>query len=646
MALTGNQQKSRNILQRATLAWRYGRDLVQIEDYRVGDIQTEQGVYILSQAAVVGDIHAPKVVVAGLVYGYITADEVLVEDGGQVWGDVFTAAFHLEAGGKVHGWISSPDEVMTAVPLDGELGDDEEVMVPPVLAALLPEELPSLNADGQARAERVAIWRQLQAEAALAIMARLELERSFGNRVDEVAGESLSESARLRDEVSIFREERTALQDHIEELEDQLMAEEEQFNTQSAELTAVQRLLHNKDTALAELQAVFEQQSLKTTAYEESRQELQWKLDRATDRMEELVERTSNLESALQGSLQHTAEQEEALIRWQELAEVTEKKAGELENELESLKLQLKESTQVVDMLRTQRDKLEKEWDKANKDLMEVAQDRAFIKKELDKKTERLAALEKERGKLQESLDVLQQRFETHPPEYERVLEKLEMATANNADLKERLHQSEAEVQEYHDQWLWTKASLDTTCSELDALRQTANQYEEMIQEQQDRIAEQEKTVESWKNSMGRMTNLLYEAENKAKEFEKAIERVKKEAELDVEKEALQGEVRKQQLQIEAYEAEVTHIHEEIEKQSRRLAEMQANLIEREITLRQTNETAQKQAAQLDQLKLLAGKRIRDLENELAETKQKLKDLSVWLERRQRRGENLESSGG
>jgi len=42
----------------------------------------------------------------------------------------------------------------------------------------------------------------------------------------------------------------------------------------------------------------------------------------------------------------------------------------------------------------------------------------------------------------------------------------------------------------------------------------------------------------------------------------------------------------------------------------------------------------------------LAGKRIRDLENELAETKQKLKDLSVWLERRQRRGENLESSGG
>jgi chromosome segregation ATPase len=424
------------------------------------------------------------------------------------------------------------------------------------------------------------------------------------------------------------------------------MAEEEQFNTQSAELTAVQRLLHNKDTALAELQAVFEQQSLKTTAYEESRQELQWKLDRATDRMEELVERTSNLESALQGSLQHTAEQEEALIRWQELAEVTEKKAGELENELESLKLQLKESTQVVDMLRTQRDKLEKEWDKANKDLMEVAQDRAFIKKELDKKTERLAALEKERGKLQESLDVLQQRFETHPPEYERVLEKLEMATANNADLKERLHQSEAEVQEYHDQWLWTKASLDTTCSELDALRQTANQYEEMIQEQQDRIAEQEKTVESWKNSMGRMTNLLYEAENKAKEFEKAIERVKKETELDVEKEALQGEVRKQQLQIEAYEAEVTHIHEEIEKQSRRLAEMQANLIEREITLRQTNETAQKQAAQLDQLKLLAGKRIRDLENELAETKQKLKDLSVWLERRQRRGENLESSGG
>lgn len=638
MALAGEQHKSRNLLQRASLAWRYGRDLILVEDYRVGDLQTAQGVYILPQAAVVGDIQAPKVIVAGLVYGYITADEVIVEEGGQVWGDVLTTAFHLEAGGKVHGWISSPDEVMSAVPLDGESADTEEVMVPPVLAALLPEELPALHADGQARAERVAIWRQLQAEAAVAIMARLELERSFGNRVDEVAGESLSESARLRDEVSIFREERTALQDHVEELEEQLTAEEERYKMQAAELTAVQKLLDDKDTALAELQAVFEQQSLKATSYEASRQELQAKLAKATDRMEELAERAANLESALQGSLQHTAEQEEALIRWQELAEVTEKKAGELESELESLKLQLKESNQVVDMVRTQREKLEREWDKANKDLMEVAQDRAVVKKELDKKTERLSALEKERAKLQDALDVLQQRFDAHPPEYERVLEKLEMATANNADLKERLHQIEAEAQEYHDQWLWTKASLDTTCSELDAMRQTAAQYEEIIQEQQDQIAEQEKTVESWKNSMGRMTNLLFEAENKAKEFEKAVERVKKEAESDTEKEALQSEVRKQQLQIEAYEAEVTHIHEEIDKQSRRLAEMQANLIEREITLRQVNETAQKQAAQLDQIKRLAGKRIRDLESELAETKQKLKDLSVWLERRQRRG--------
>jgi hypothetical protein len=35
----------------------------------------------------------------------------------------------------------------------------------------------------------------------------------------------------------------------------------------------------------------------------------------------------------------------------------------------------------------------------------------------------------------------------------------------------------------------------------------------------------------------------------------------------------------------------------------------------------------------------MAGKRIRALEEELAETQLKLKDLSVWLERRQKRGD-------
>jgi chromosome segregation ATPase len=555
---------------------------------------------------------------------------------------VFTAAFYLEEGGKVHGWISSPDETtITDTPGANGLENNDYLTLPDELEALVPD-LTSLANDEEERAGRVAIWRQLQAEATVAIMARLELEKSFGSRVDEVAGESLTESSRLRDEVSIFREERSALQEQIEVLEDQLLAGAERFETKSAELAAVRSLLDDKDTALEALQAVFEQQNLKTTSHESARQDLEAKLTRKTEQNEELVERVANLESALQGSLQHTAEQEEALIRWQELAEITEAKAATLGDELEAFKLQLKESSQVVDMLRTQRDKLEKEWTKANKDLMEVAQDRAEINVQLKKKSEQLAALEKEQAKLQESFDALQARYESQPPEYERLLEKLELVTANNSDLKDKLKQAEMEAQVYHEQWLWTKASLDTTCSELDDIRQSAGEYEENLRQLQEQIREQEITVENWKNSVGRMTNLLYEAENKAKELEKAADQVRIDAVGDEQKERLEGEIRKQQLQIEAYEAEVTYIHEEIEKQSRHLAEMQATLIEREISLNKSQETAERQAVQLEHVKRMAGKRIRGLEAELAQTQQKLKDLSVWLERRQRRGENLE----
>lgn len=619
MAIADEQRKSRNIFQRASQALRYGRDLIVVDEYQVGDIQSSAGVYIMPEAAVVGDIEAPKVIVAGLVYGYIVADELTVEAGGCIWGDVFTAAFHLEEGGKVHGWVSSTKEKPDADEryMNGS-GEAVQPQLPAELAELLPD-LATFQDNELVRVERVAIWRQLQNEAAVAIMARLELEKTFSSRVDEVAGESLAESSRLRDEVSIFREERSALQAQVERLEEQLAEQIERFETRSAELSAVRSLLDDKNEALEKLQTVFEQQSLKTTAYETTRQELEERLAAETERNEELVERNANIESALQGSLQHTAEQEEALIRWQELAEMMEKKSTGLQNDLAAMELKLKESNQVVEMLRSQRDKLEKEWERASGELLEVVQERAILQAKIDQEAE--------------------DRKRARPPEFDQMVEKLELVSANNDDLKIRLQQAERETQEYLEQWLWTKASLDATCSELDGLRETAGQYEEKIRQMQEKISEQETTVENWKNSVGRMTNLLYEAEEKAKTLEKAFEEAREKVADSKEKEILLGQVRMQQAQIEAYEAEVNYIQDEIERQSQNLAEMRATLIEREIALNQTRETADRQGAELEHIKRMASKRIRSLEAELAEAKQKLKDLLALLERKKRREE-------
>ncbi len=642
MAISGEQQKGQNILQRATNALRFGRDLEQIADYHVGNVQSEQAVMVLPGAAVVGDIQAERVVVSGLVYGFIAASEVIVKEGGQVWGDVFTAAFQLEVGGKVHGWISTSDEsIPEGSPSGNGLNGLDEAPLSPEIEALAAE-FPSLDLESAVPKERAVIWRQLQAEAAVALMARLELEKSFGERVDEVAGQSLSESSRLRDEVLVFREERTALIEQVDELEEELAVERGNVESKTAELTTVRKLLDDQNAALEELQAVFEQQSLKYATFEDERRDLKTNLEQEKERIAEMDERMANLESALQGSFQHTAEQEEALIRWQELAEVTEKRANTLESELETAQLQLKESTQVLEMVRAQREKLEAEWEKADEALKEVSGERDSIQAELSKKAEQLNRLEQERSGLNASLTALQERYDAQPPEFEQMLEKLEAATANQAEMTERLRQVESEAQNYHEQWLWTKASLDTSYSELEAMRQSVNEHEMIVQQLQDQIVEKEKTVETWKNSMGRMTDLLYEAEHKVKTLEQNAVEAKVQAVESAEKNALQDEIRKQQLQLEAYEAEVGHIHGEIEGQSQRFAEVQATLIEREIALGQAQEIAKKQAAQLDRVKRMAGKRIRELEEELTDTQQKLNDLSVWLERRQKREGNNE----
>jgi hypothetical protein len=136
------------------------------------------------------------------------------------------------------------------------------------------------------------------------------------------------------------------------------------------------------------------------------------------------------------------------------------------------------------------------------------------------------------------------------------------------------------------------------------------------------------------------MTNLLYEAEKKAQTLKLAAAQAKAAPVESEEKSALQSEVRQQQAQIEAYEAEVSHIHEEIERQSQILADMRATLVEREIALNKSRQTADQQAAQLEHIKRMATKRIRALEADLVSTKQKLTDLSVWLERKKRREGN------
>lgn len=653
------KRNNRGLLRRAGAALRGERGWLHVEEYHVGDLRRETPVKI--SGTVAGNILAPKVVVAGLLYGVVAALEVIIEDEGQVWGDVYAHSIRLEGGAKVHGWISTLDEEAYSALRAGDTHLPDPTLPPNVQ---LPAELQSSRLDGDGPAGvRYAMLRRLQIETATALVARAELEESFENRVVEIAGETLAEATHLREQVATSRSEVVALQMRLDEVQGLLQQREDQNAQQAKELAAVRVLLAERAAAQDELQALFDAQNL---ALEEAQASKNWvdeQLAASNERADRLAERVNNLESALQASLQHSAEQEDSLLRWQELAEVTEKRANELGQELDNVKLQLTESGRMVELLRGQREKLQAQWEAANSEVESIRKRLAEAEEQWREATSKLVeaedarvAAERELAETQAALEaaheqherdkeVLRTEYEGRPATPAELEEKLAAAERQAArmeasqrqilELQNRLAEAEisrvaldvarqklGELDEYmnqaiaerDDQILWYKASLGTVTKELESLRQSA-----AIQH----------------NDITRLTELLHLTEEKLRTAE--IQAAELQATLTKEKQESQAGLRQRQLQLEASEAEIEHYHQEIENQRRRLAELQAILVEREVALRRAEESAGQQSQQVARIKQLAGARIQSLEAELKRTQQQLKDLTVYLERRQKK---------
>ncbi len=160
--------------------------------YSVEDVHSNQTVVIKENSVLVGDIYAPQVIVAGMVYGYVVASEVIIEPPGQIWGDICATSVAAMPGSKVHGWISSLDEGTVDLLRLGQLAIEEvpktgELATSAHRAAELEKLAPQLGDDKKLNRERIEIWRKLRSEAAAAVSARVELEQSFDAAVLETA---------------------------------------------------------------------------------------------------------------------------------------------------------------------------------------------------------------------------------------------------------------------------------------------------------------------------------------------------------------------------------------------------------------------------------------------------------------------------
>ncbi|UCG24375.1 MAG: polymer-forming cytoskeletal protein [Chloroflexota bacterium] len=176
---------------------------LEIGEYHVGNIHSERPIAVLPGAILAGEVLAPEVVVSGLVYGYVACRRLSVAAGGQIWGDVYVNSFEMAPAGKINGWISTLDAGTVDLLRAGEVGKGD---LPPRHETALPAETlqrilksgADVEANQRLSQHRSGIWRQLRSEAALALMARSEIESTFRERQAEALAELMAENAELR----------------------------------------------------------------------------------------------------------------------------------------------------------------------------------------------------------------------------------------------------------------------------------------------------------------------------------------------------------------------------------------------------------------------------------------------------------------
>lgn len=200
MASSINKKQDQKLRKIASSILKRENEWLEVKGYKLGDIQTELTVYVTKEAAIVGNVLAPRVVVAGIIYGFVASREVIVESTGQIWGDVHSVALEISPGGKLHGWMSTLDEGTVDLLRSGELStvDLDEIgqrTIPQEILDILPGDVVPL--DGQEAEQRLLIWRQLRAEAAMALLARSEIEATFERRLLELANSTLNRDEQI-----------------------------------------------------------------------------------------------------------------------------------------------------------------------------------------------------------------------------------------------------------------------------------------------------------------------------------------------------------------------------------------------------------------------------------------------------------------
>ncbi len=579
---------------------------VEITGYRVGSLQLDEPIFIHADALVVGHVIAPKIQVAGLVNGSTAALETHILPGGQIWGDVYTEQLHLEPGGKLQGWTRALNsETYQQIRSAGSVPEIDASQPPDSLPSEAPEPIMPLYTTAQ-----ISALRSLQAEAASALAARAELEQSFNQRLQEVAGETAAKVAHLAERVEQLQSELQNSERAASAYQELVRAREAQLERQSNELAIARELLEERSTTLEELRLESANQAVAISELQVKKLALEERLRAAQNQIDELTQRANGLESALQTSVTHAAEQQDALVRWQELASATEKRAQALDSELKLAQVQLAENSYQIETLQAQRRRAEKAWEDALEELEQLRQHSATTTPE---ESENLLA---------------------RLNELEAEAQRIPSLEAEIAKLQAEVQKLESAVQEQEDHLLWYKANLTSSLHDLDRLRQLNEEQAKQLTAVQTELAKAQNSLAAQQQESARWQKRAEQARALLQKRDETLARLQRK------QQELEEIVRRNQTQLNGYEKELAHYLHEIQRQGQQLAEARSLLGKRDLALKQAETTITTQAETLAEFKQLAGERIKSLQVELAHTRQQLQNATAELTRTKQQLQN------
>ncbi len=642
-----------------------------------GDVRSDIPIAILPEARVMGNVFAPKILVEGMLYGSAVALEITIEVGGQIWGDAYSGRLQVEPGGRLQGWVSDLDKtVYEAIQVEGLIPN--ELQDHTIELSELPGE--AVESGLSVRGEhQLSVLRRLQMESAAALAARDELEREFEKRLNETAGEATARAASLHEDLSKLRLELTNLREDRDELREELRERTAQVDRQANEIITARDLLTERTGQFETLQQQYTAKLEEFADLLQTKNGLENDLLAANKQIDALSDRMRSIESALQNSLQHASEQEESLIRWQELAEVTETKVQTLQSEINNLKFQAQENGRLTDMLRAQRKHAEDAWQTAVQELEDLRHQEAQwqvqpevvteLKEQITQLNEALAQAESQNTQQREQTDRLRTKLSQIQESHEAEL----------AQVQQEAVTAKREVQRVQELVLWDKAALDKAHSDLEAAqakladreadferlqadlaaRQTA--FTEMESQRAERTATERKLaeiIEARETALAQAQNMLMAQESESRQLqsalaerEAAVSQLQQEVttlgasaqqvagerdaskqqftqlqeEMMLKNSELRNRLRETKLQLEAQEAEAENYFQQMEQQGARLAEIQATLIERELQAKQLQETTDKQKVVISRMKEVTSEKMNKLNTDLAQTRQQLK---------------------